>query len=372
MRARNAVFVAIEVGQGDAFFMRRGDKTLLVDGGGCLRFPRRFVKATGRNHVNILVCTHNDSDHAKGVLGFLKRGLKADEVWLPASWMDRLEDLVLNPRDFFEELIRDIEESSDVQATLLSHIDGRYAELADKESMVVQANSDVLYETLEKTYLENSRVHYWIGLSRSVRTRELLLKALSGANLIREITIAACHAGSPIKWFDYIGNRPMHAFGGLSDLLVPVNAVEVARIKRPRRSALRYVLLTIQNEQSLVFMSPNDEEKPGALFTADSDLSFYQQIQWHDRMIITSPHHGSEANKKAYVRFSNEARGIEDVVWVRSDRKSNSRPGKSYVTSSGRKYCTWCRHSKLPKQDVRLELAHNAWRSVGTQKCQCC
>ena len=370
MRARNTVFIAIEVGQGDAFFMERGDKTLLVDGGGCLRFHRRFVKATGRNQVNVLVCTHNDSDHAKGVLGFLKGGLKADEVWLPASWMDRLVDLVLNPRDFFEELIGEIEEARDVQATLLSNTGGRYAELVDKESMVVQVDSDVLYDTLEKPH-KKSRVHYWIGLTRSARTRELLIKALSGANLIREITIAACHAGSSIKWFDYIGNRPVHAFGGLSDLLVPVNAFEVARIKRPRRSALRYILLTLQNQQSLVFMSPNEEEKPGALFTADSDLSFCQQIQWHDRMIITSPHHGSEANKEAYVRLSNEAKGIEDVVWVRSDRRSISRPGKSYLTSSGRKYCTWCRHSKLPKQDVWLELAHNTWKAVHTRKCQC-
>ncbi|MBS7616204.1 hypothetical protein KEJ45_03275 [Candidatus Bathyarchaeota archaeon] len=56
-----------------------------------------------------MVCTHNDSDHASGVLGFLKGGLIAKEVWLPASWMDRPSDLIGNPESFLKELITDIE-----------------------------------------------------------------------------------------------------------------------------------------------------------------------------------------------------------------------------------------------------------------------
>jgi phosphoribosyl 1,2-cyclic phosphodiesterase len=63
-------------------------------------WPQQFQIAAKRNHVNVLTYTHNDSDHANGVLGLLKAGLTADEVWLPASWMGRLEDLILYPRDF--------------------------------------------------------------------------------------------------------------------------------------------------------------------------------------------------------------------------------------------------------------------------------
>ena len=349
--------------------MVKGDRTLLVDGGGSLRFPRRFVRATGRDHVNILVCTHNDSDHAKGVLGFLKGGPTADEVWLPASWMDRLEDLIISPRGFFEELIRDIEKLSDTQVADLGYIGDQYAKrLANKEDMVVQVNSDVLYQAFEKGYLMKPHVYYWLGPYR----RKLLFEALSGVNLVREIALAAYRAGCLIKWFDYIGNKNQSkALGGIKNLLVPVNSVEVAQIRRPKRSALEYVALTRSNKQSLVFMSPNEEDNPGVLFTADSDLSFYQQIQWHDQMIITSPHHGSEANKRAYERFSNEAKGVKDVVWVRSDRKFTYRPGKSYLTANGRKYCTWCKGSKSPKQDVQLELSNNVWQPIRTRKCKC-
>jgi hypothetical protein len=112
-----------------------------------------------------------------------------------------------------------------------------------------------------------------------------------------------------------------------------------------------YIALTEANEQSLVFMSPNKDGDPGVVFTADSKLSFCQQISWHDRIIITAPHHGSEANQHAYSRFKNETGGI-DVCWVRSDGRFLKRPGKSFVTINSRKFCTLCRNSALRKQDV--------------------
>ena len=265
-------------------------------------------------------------------------------------------------------MIREIEELSDIQVTNLGYIGDQYAKrLANKEDMVVQVNSDVLYQAFEKAYLMKPHVYYWLGPYR----RKLLFEALSGANLIREIALAAYRAGSLIKWFDYIGNKiRSKALGGIKDLLVPVNAVEVAQIRRPRRSALEYVALTMSNKQSLVFMSPNEEDSPGVLFTADSELSFPQQIRWHNHMIITSPHHGSEHNNYAYKRFLNEAGGI-DVVWVRSDGKFAYRPGNSYLTVNGRKYCTWCRGTGLPKQNIQLILHNNIWQHIHMRKCQC-
>ncbi|HHW41582.1 MAG TPA: MBL fold metallo-hydrolase [Syntrophomonadaceae bacterium] len=99
-------FIAIGVGQGDAFFLDNASTTILIDGGRSTQgFPAQFQKVTERESVDILVCTHNDADHANGILGFLQSGLTCNEVWLPGSWTDRLEDILLHPSKFIEELI---------------------------------------------------------------------------------------------------------------------------------------------------------------------------------------------------------------------------------------------------------------------------
>ena len=106
VKRANSTFIAIGVGQGDAFFFQRGDLTALIDGGRARDgFAERFRRVTKRNALDILVCTHNDADHALGVLGVLQSGFACKEVWLPGSWTDRLEDLLLNQSDFFRQLI---------------------------------------------------------------------------------------------------------------------------------------------------------------------------------------------------------------------------------------------------------------------------
>ena len=55
-----------------------------------------------------MVCTHNDADHAQGILGFLRSSLTCKEVWLPGSWTTRLTDLLLHPDEFIFTLYNDI------------------------------------------------------------------------------------------------------------------------------------------------------------------------------------------------------------------------------------------------------------------------
>ena len=110
-------FVALPVGQGDAFFLRRAEFTALIDGGKSrYSFSELFGKTLGLGHVNVLVCTHNDDDHAKGIIGFLEGALACDEVWLPDLWGDRLTDLLNIPAEFVEELAEDV--SKQRQSTL--------------------------------------------------------------------------------------------------------------------------------------------------------------------------------------------------------------------------------------------------------------
>jgi len=381
MKLNAATFIAIGVSQGDAFFMEKGDRRLLVDGGNSISdFPNQFTKATNKNDVDVLVCTHNDSDHARGVLGFLRGRLAAKEVWLPASWMDRLSDLISNPENFWKELVADIEKLEANKVENLHSLGEMYLIMSlEREGPLVEENVENLMKMFQYSLQSHpsSALQLWKKYSNLWlldKRYRLMIEAVKASNLIREIVLAAYRSGSLIRWYDYVGNsKYSNPSGGISDFLVPVNAVEVTKIRRRKKSALEYVALTRVNKESLVFMSPKDDVSPCVLFTADSDLSFYQVIQWHEQMIITSPHHGSEDNRNAYTRFNRETQGELSVVWVRSDRRLSRRPGTSYLAVCGDKYCTVCRGSRLSTQNVLLSFSklNIAWQPINTRKCQC-
>lgn len=378
------IFIAIAVGQGDAFFMEKGDRTLLIDGGKSrVCFPHRFVVVTGRKYVNVLVCTHSDSDHASGLLGFLgERGFRAEQVWLPASWMDRLRDLIHKPEDFMKELIMEIQKLSDNEVDNLAKIGERYANTRhDEEDLVAEVKYKDLLESIERADAAESVLRRFYCSQPFSRNRhplnmrlKLLLEAISASDLIRQIFLAAYRSGSVIRWFDYVGdNAQIKSSGGIRDFLIPLNAIEVGQIRRPKRSALKYIALTRSNRQSLVFMNPADELSSGILFTADSKLSFSQTVPWNGNMLITSPHHGSELNKYAYQRFLQETRGETHVNWVRSDGKSLKRPGKSFRALRDKKYCTLCRPYKSPRQNVKMVFSkpNCDWQPDNTRQCGC-
>ncbi len=94
-------FIALPVNQGDSFYAETDDGfRVLVDGGNSRHvLPNLFRKYTSLDQVNVLVCTHNDKDHAEGIIGLLESGFECDELWIPATWLDALRSL---PTDVYE------------------------------------------------------------------------------------------------------------------------------------------------------------------------------------------------------------------------------------------------------------------------------
>src|SRR6266511_1241687 len=89
--------IAVPVGQGDAFYLERNGWSVLVDGGRSRSgFASAFQTATRADGASVVVCTHNDADHANGILGFLEAGFRCGEVWLPGHWLGALPS-VLKP-----------------------------------------------------------------------------------------------------------------------------------------------------------------------------------------------------------------------------------------------------------------------------------
>lgn len=382
-KAKKCAFVAIGVGQGDAFFLQKPSMTVLIDGGRAAHgFPNQFQRVAKLDGVDILVCTHNDADHALGILGFLRSGLTSREVWLPGSWTDRLEDILLHPEGFAEELILNTIEETEVSSEgrlLLQSLGDRYSEgtMQQERHNEGVTSTDALseafetaieiepYESMFWPYLEYG---LWRMLKRDHGRFQLFVEAISAATRIRDISLAAYHTGALIRWFEF---DTTFNSGGIPHFLVPLNAREIVRIHRRRWTALEYLALTISNRQSLVFISPANDDDPPILLTSDSDLSFSQPIPWGDGMIITAPHHGSEANAYAYKRFIKETSNSIDAAWVRSDGRFKTRPGSSYLSAYGSRFCTLCRGSNHSKQDVRLTFAARKWKPVLTRKCCC-
>lgn len=179
-----------------------------------------------------------------------------------------------------------------------------------------------------------------------------------------------------MRWFDFNefeiqGQQPD---GGEKDILEPVNAREILPIAK-QITALQYLSLTVSNQQSLVFLGFEEENRPGVLFTADSDINFKIQHQTHSLpMIVTAPHHGSEANNKAYTTVTQWHNNSDFIIWVRSDGKYKSRPGNSFITVGRQKLCTICRPPNHPKQAVKLSSQKGSAQWVweqGVRTCKC-
>ena len=382
-------FVALPVGQGDAFFLQRGDFTVLVDGGRSKKtLPRLFSQHVKRDQIDALICTHNDADHANGVLGFLKSSLQCKEAWLPALWTNRLADILDRPEEFVKELSGEIadhlprESDLDVEPPLTLEAIGK---LISKE---MDADPQNRRDPDGHDGPGPTELSYALGLEedtdidvRSVpwspefyfhpepsRRLRLFLEALGAAKNIRKIVKACCHRGVPIRWFEYNRNS---AGGGRKGLLKPLNANEVSMSSVPRLSALKILALTTANRESLTFCSPQSDDFPGVIFAADSDLRFPQRIPWQPEMIVTAPHHGSNDNKAAYARPKRDNFSSSDLIWVRSDGNFKKRPCPDYLSLRWR-YCTICRGVNPPKPKQCLEFTANGGKWIPVPEVRSC
>lgn len=390
-----ARFIAIPVGQGDAFYLERESFSVLVDGGrGRTSFPFMFKSVTGVNSVNVVVCTHNDQDHANGILGFLESALQCDEVWLPGRWLDVLPDILKPLNEVFVELVENISDMEKHQNEALRKPDTTSIEVYSEQidGITVETGSlndgtmlgedwwpESCIEMLEQSESWELSSHWlnpiyfmhphFYAMFRSAAHGQLLWSAIDAASRIRAIAIAAFNRGVPVRWFEF---NPTAPSGGKAELR-PVNASEIKMVNARGGMLLNFLALTVANKESLVFFSPPGNNHPGVMFTADSDLANLTIPSNLDYAITTAPHHGSEANANAY-RAVQSAK-CSSITWIRSDGRYRQRPGASYLHLKSRRLCTLCRckaGSQAPKQVVHLYSRSGRWvRHRSSQLCSC-
>lgn len=363
--------VAINVGAGDAFFLERGGFTALVDGGLAKGFPNVFRRAAGTDSVDVLVCTHNDADHANGVLAFLNSGYKAKECWLPGTWIEPLKyltdeaddgllrELLVEPENGDKPLPERVSRKGDVikTATLEASLDRAAEQDPLLDGQLGNVPPGIVILGRHAVVAIGTQGGIWLDAVR-----------------IREIALAATRRQIPIKWFDVDASPGFPPRGALS----VINATEVSQIKRSSLSRRDVVRLTQVNRDSLVLYSAPDSGAPGVLFCADSGFGFSASLPADPGMIVTAPHHGSAdpENINVYSRLAKQyPEQVGTWTWVRSDkatRPGGSRPCHQYLEQR-RRFCTYCRGTTSTGQDISLcggdSLQWSA--SPGVVECHC-
>lgn len=384
-----ATFDALPV-SGDAFLLNMEGKTVLVDGG---RNPAKLVQAlSGVTTLDVVICTHNDADHAKGLATLLdeKGAPSVKEFWLPGRWADQIEDLLLRPEAFVSEVVDEIEAVYETFADDMRDWPSPSEEAGDENDGPLF--DDFLLDQILRPELRRQDEHEgtdpaaWAERMRSElagasvahlsrllpppveaieaaqrpaedveRVCAAVSAAIEAAERIRQIARSAITHGVPIRWFDFesfdAGQRPS---GGWS-WLVPVNACELRRL--PARSAinrLAYLTLSKANREYLVFQVVEDAHRPAVLFCGDSPLEGGQRLTWPGlpsppsrSLLVTAPHHGRATNAGAYAVIDNWMTHAPHVSkWIKSG--SMAQPClelrmKTYL------FCTGCMARRLTK-----------------------
>jgi len=399
--------IALGVRNGDSFFLEREGRSVLVDGGENQKVLCRLFKGvTGARYVDYLVCTHADADHINGLIGYLKdSNLNCSELWLPSYIGYRIEDILERPEESLAEITTELRkrisdflketergvidfrtfneailhgsslsgESEKTIRTILSEEASRDQENSMQESLI-NSLSKSNHEHFDQYRMESSvrklleeifSSYVWEQYRDWLAIRSISPIAMCYVDLfkkMRELIVAALKRGVRIRFFEF---HKCLSYGGEPGFLEPVNSFEIVALSALKKlgagfSLLQILALSIQNEQSLVFFSPQNESLPAALFCADSDLKFYQPIRWSKGMVSTAPHHGSVSNDHAYCRFIVEGGGLT-IIWLRTHHRRVNELAKFLISANGQfiesTYCT-------DKQRVSIEL----WSHKGQWK----
>ena len=141
---RGILFTAfINVGQGDAIFLRApGGRTLLIDGGPSDNFRiLSFFKQNGINRIDYVVSTHQDNDHLGGIVPVLQKldiGKVLDNGTIHSSYTYERYLEILDMKKIPVSIVASgdrIDLGSGVHLMVLSQIDG--ADLKGNENSIV-------------------------------------------------------------------------------------------------------------------------------------------------------------------------------------------------------------------------------------------
>ncbi len=364
-------FTALNV-NGDSFLLESSQHKILVDGGQGKKVLE-ILTAKGVDKLDLLVCTHYDSDHLGGVKAILQtKDIKVDEIWLPEIIGLVSKNIVDNIHTSLKEKTFPLESTHNLLGTLhkmdfdnleedlLSTNTAKENKFREQENIIeIEEMGDFKTTPYEvwAEYLEDNLYHYYrYGLHRTFFEEDvqahlkfsLLLQSKSYTELLYLLKTKGCN----VLWYKYGETRKLTPKYGI----IPINSAPVKITKLSFDKMFKLMYLSKINRESLVFKF-SEENSPDVLFTADSDLKFVSSnnsISLRSNSIVTAPHHGSKNNDDAYSVINRGSTNLNDLYFVR---------GHNYLVTMGQnffkqknKFCTKC---GVDSKNVILEFKNN-------------
>ena len=387
--------------KGESYLLDYLGKLVLVDGGySGASLATALKRQLGKQyiHLDVVVCTHYDNDHAGGLTDLLDQpGITVSEFWLPGSWKESVKEVVEETELFYRGLVKEIKEVEDENIKILCSDENEKIDFALTKrtaNMYVDDNSGS-YETgctlMLRPARSDTKTTSAIRAKHSIRkagkspgiTRRII-DLIDTAERIRKISLSANEKGVPIRWFDYLAYSKDRIATGGEKFLTPVNAKELREPSvLPEFELRRFIALSRANRESLVFLSSSgDDAHIAIIFCGDSPLgdgpqyanSFLSGKQVSGPLIATAPHHGADSNQMAYGHI---AKFGSVSFWIRAGGKSHHPQSAYRMLPGGIRTCTHCPHNALPLQAVCITdkcekfTDPQAWLTVRSHDCLC-
>ena len=343
-------FRAHNAGIGDCFSIKENNKLYVVDGGNENRIIQDFVGET----IVVCVVTHNDRDHTHGILKMLQEESKVtiEEIWLPGIWQPILDYIYNNP-DVLSKLKKYtvVEEENNEKSKF------------ELDNLVENTNQNLnlFFEVsdLKIQYIELYRLHTELIKhypEKYFNTPNIDLNRILG------IFALALERGCIIRFFFPSMTQTSTEFNNYPFRML--NATELVTIKKTsEKNFLQLLYLSKENKFSLVF-EYRHSQIPAILFTADSDLYFgNDQFTYNNEIIVTAPHHGSESNKDAYTKISQNMY----ITWVKSGGSMKCLTGATFqkLNTYKNKFCSRCKTRNIAcnfnYKEIILEYKNSFW-----------
>jgi len=357
-------FTALQVRTGDSFLLQTDNKVILLDGGANKTHILTLLtnEKIKDNHIDLLICTHYDSDHINGIIGILKsQKFTFTEIWLPEI-LGSIGYTISKKLYPSLEVLRDNSFNENINNDKIENYYSAYevkeiSKDSKENNSFEEIDNDMLNEFIEEyKYFHHRSWHHYIH-------NNIEHKMVRNMYNISSLIYNSLNTGAYIRWFSYQNNKT-HLSYGFNMFCENSIQTDITLYDEQLFSKMLYLTtLSEINKKSLVFMYKNDDS-PDILFTADSDLDFYSTpTTLKNNSIVTAPHHGSSANSKAYSKVNGE-----DLIFVRSDKSQITRPGSGYLAQANR-YCTICRNITT-KQKIELIQVGNTFQTYA-QRCRC-
>lgn len=377
-------FIALPVKNGDSFLLKDKNFNLLVDGGnGQTRIIKYIKKYT--NNLNVVICTHYDGDHIKGLLDLFEDVFCYSNLIAISMRESARSDGEI--KRYIEKRIKRIinEKLVTFDEIWLPDIFGRIALFKRQKTrgIIIPKDRD------EVSILMEDRKEYKYGEKKyevdKKRYEEVIYRNKEGVdmaiNTICEL-VRNCHRlveeyGVKIRWFTYVNEiKNEH----IKHNIYAINCEELDRRIELYGSEEEMIYQFTQiNRESLVFRyneAKGGSGLPNVLFTADSNFEFCkgEKVPFNQRVaIVTVPHHGSrdKEHKKVYENLEEDM----EYVFVRSSERHKGRPSEEYKKyPRTKRYCIRCGSEGSDQQTVHLKFNEKMEKWVpatGVLNCTC-